>query len=64
MAGSTGDLGVTPGERVAFVFNRTALGVGVLLGLYHVSRGNWTSVAAILLLIAMYFWLHSIVDAP
>lgn len=52
-------------DRVARVWNRTALGVGVLFGLFAVYRGLWLRAAIVFfVLVPLYFWLHDYVDAP
>lgn len=48
-----------------YTFNRIALGIGVLVGLYSAVIGNWKGVAVIFLfLIPIYFIIHDLVDAP
>lgn len=52
-------------DRVAYVFNRTALGVGVLLGGYAILQGWWVRAAVVfLVLVPLYFYLHDRFDAP
>lgn len=51
-------------DAFAYVFNRTALGVGVLLIAWMAVQEYWLRVGIGLLLVGVYFWLHSYVDAP
>lgn len=51
-------------DRVAYVFNRTALGLGVLIGIWHLTQGNWFKVFLACVFIVVYFALHKLVDAP
>lgn len=51
-------------DRVAYLFNRTALGLGVLLGLWHLTQGNWYAVFLACTFVLVYFALHWYVDAP
>lgn len=53
------------GWWVAHVFNRTALGAGVLIGVYWLWQGNlWRAVFVFLVLLPLYFFLHDRLDAP
>ncbi len=51
-------------DRFAYIFNRTALGAGVLLSGWHLFHGNWLPGVGLLLLVPVYFYLHDRVDAP
>lgn len=49
----------------AYLFNTTALGLGVLLGLYHAYNQNWKQAVIIFgVLLPAYFLLQRVVDAP
>lgn len=61
------------GDSFAYVFNRTALGLGVLAGCWLVYEGVvgghgfdylWRAAVIFFVLIPLYFWLHARVDAP
>ena len=52
-------------DAFAYLFNRTALGLGILLGLWHASQRNWVPVVAIFgVMVPIYFALHRYFDAP
>lgn len=55
-------------ERVvngfAYIFNRVALGLGVLLGVWSAWHGDWLTVGYVAVLILVYFGLHRYFDAP
>lgn len=52
-------------DAFPYLFNRTALGLGVLLGLWHAYHRNWLPVVVIFgAMIPIYFALHRYVDAP
>lgn len=52
-------------DRFAFVFNRTALGVGVLLIGWAVLQGHWFRAGIMLFVVLpLYFYLHRRLDAP
>ena len=63
---------MTWGDTLAYVFNRTALGVGVLWGCYSIYRailgdgsGWWIQgLLVFFVLIPVYFYLHRRFDAP
>lgn len=52
-------------NRAAYVFNRTALGVGVLFGAYAALNGWWVRAGIVFfVLVPLYFVLHDYFDAP
>lgn len=51
-------------DQFAYIFNRTALGMGVLIAAYSFYVGNYVRGAGLLALVPIYFWLHAKVDAP
>lgn len=51
-------------QGFAHVLNRTALGLGVMLGGWMAWQGRWLRVLAVCLLIVVYFYLHRRLDAP
>jgi hypothetical protein len=48
----------------AYVFNRTALGLGVLMGLNFLINEQWLEVSSVIVMIGIYFALHRAVNAP
>lgn len=52
-------------DRVAYLFNRTMLGLGILVGCWHLWAQNWLQVVAIFgVMVPVYFWLWNHFDAP
>ena len=52
------------GEWGAYFFNRTMLGFGCMLIIWHVVQENWWIAGVGSLFIPIYFYLHRRVDAP
>lgn len=51
-------------DRVAYLFNRTALGLGVLIGIWALIHQQWWRLVQVLFMMAIYFGLHYVTDAP
>lgn len=51
-------------DAFTYVFNRTALGLGVLVIGWLALEGYWLRVGMGLVLVVVYFALHAYVDAP
>lgn len=52
------------GDRLAYLFNRTALGLGTIVGIFGAINREWWTVLQILFLFVVYFGLHYLTDAP
>jgi len=52
-------------KKFAYLFNRTALGIGFLVGCWHLWQHNWWNAFLVFgILFPVYFWLWHAVDAP
>ena len=53
------------GDKLAYLFNRTALGLGVMTGFWHLYHTNWWQVFFVFgVMVPVYFWLWHRFDAP
>lgn len=55
---------LSQGEKFTYVFNRTTLGVGVLVALYSFYVGDVLRGFSLFLLVPVYFYLSYKFDAP